>query len=841
MPLSRITCGHRLNSFNGIGVVDSHEGMDYTRRGILALARTLGKKRTWVKAEDSIIQRRFISHDKSDVVTNGSRKLGFHALGAVWSIEPVPVATSGGLSAVRVSCGDTVVLAQLHTIDDSGPMYTSRPFRASRMPTVSVEYKEHYHAKGKFPPVFDRKETLITFRERRIAAQIQNAVESMIVPESHSKQHVWMKLSVLSSHEDCDSEIVAINAASTALALSPDIKWYGPVGAVRIFFQNEDDNRVSCHVSLRASHESAEGYVKDNYGNATTTDEPSSMMVIGTQNGLVYACGHSREINPKYVKEGLQVGHTAICEQLLAHQLEFSEAKTGTGKGTGQIVLRGADPAAARRIQDQVDTLIAYYLESSYSKGIARFEDYMQSTLVPNIKDFCSGQGRWRSQASRIKGSGCATIDDVLYVSKASIENNLNRRFWKNGTRPDGRTLSDILPGSVETGGLPLCHGSSVYSAGGTSIITAVTCGSLSEASNTEYTISGSTPNRVSSLCVLNESKAHRNTRVHDLNVSNLLTSTFSRILPETTDLPFAFRISTEIIDIDGCLLSSCVNGAAMAMKNIGVRLQHPLGSATVGLASDSPERYFDGEEQTASFNDRGLCEKPKMGAYSLIVDPSGLESFGVDATLTTSGSSSKLSSWTFECNKPIDISLEMTYHMIDLALKSQKSHVKNLGSQMKGQDLSRPKFGQLIVHPATIPKLQNERGVILRDIEAKTGGIIHVEDNGQLKLFAPSSTQYEMLEEAIVQAAGANLVPGRVYKAKVTTIKDFGAFVELPGSDIEALLHISEISSKRIVSVEDELSMLQEVDVLFQGRDKMGNLRVSLKAATDKMNNMNE
>ena len=182
-----------------------------------------------------------------------------------------------------------------------------------------------------------------------------------------------------------------------------------------------------------------------------------------------------------------------------------------------------------------------------------------------------------------------------------------------------------------------------------------------------------------------------------------------------------------------------------------------------------------------------------------------------------------------------------MLHYMIDVALKSQKSRLKSLSNVVKGKSHHKAKFGRLSVHPATLPKLQSDKGAILNEIENQTGGKVHVGEDGLINLFAPSSSQYESLEDAVVQAAGANLVPGRIYKARVTTIKDFGAFVELPGSDIEALLHISEISSRRIASVEDELSLKQELDVLFQGRDKMGNLRVSLKGAADKNRNLNK
>ena len=795
------------------------------RRSILSLTRILVSCKTGTVAS---IRRYF-----SDIPTNNSfdvsRKTGFEALGASWTVEPLSTGlNSSGIHAVRVSCGSTVVLARVQTVHDGG----MKSWRGSQSPNVLVEYKEHYHAMGMFPPIFDRRGTLVTSRERRISSNIRNMVESLVVPEVSLVGDVWVDLSVLSSHEEYDSEIVAMNAASIALSLSPEIPWYGPAGAVRIFFGKEKEKEKMCSVSVLGKLRAR----KEGIGHGVNDDAPSSMLVICTKNGILQVRGDAHEIDSKSIKDGLQTALNTVRDTLVRYQLDH-----GAAKFTGQI-LRGADPSAARRIHDHIDALISEYFKS-HPNSSSHLDEYVQSTLIPSVKNLCSQQGRWRSEASRIKGSGCVTKEDVKYVTTALIEKYIKDAFFNDGKRLDGRSFDDIIPDSVDMGCLPGCHGSSMYSAGGTSVVTAVTCGSLLENANTEYRKSGSEFTRVSSACMMNQNKGrgrHHNND-DDVTLSEFLSSTFSRLVPGVDKIPFCFRISTEIITMDGCLLSSCLNAAAMAMQHLGVRLSHPCGAATVGLACRFPEGSLDGEEQSMYLNEKGICNRQEVGDHKIIADPSGLESLALDATLVTSGSGSKVTSWMFQCHSPVDITADTISEMIDLGLKVQKNHFKRLASIAKVQAPNRAKFGQLSVHPATLPRLQSDRGAILDSIESQTGGKIHVGDDGLLNLFAPSPMQYEQLEEAVVRAAGANLVPGRVYKSRVTSIKDFGAFVELPGSDIEALLHISEISYKRIASVEDELSLLQELDVVFQGRDKMGNLRVSLKAAAEKKRDYNE
>lgn len=796
------------------------------RRSILSLARILDNCKTGTVAGI----RRYFSDLPTNISFDVSRKTGFEALGASWTVEPLSGLNSSGMHAVRVSCGSTVVLARVQMVHDGG----MKSWRRSQIPNVLVEYKEHYHAMGMFPPIFDRRGTLVTSRERRISSNIRDMVESLVVPEVSLVEDVRVYLSVLSSHEEYDSEIVAINAASIALSLSPEIPWYGPAGAARIFFgrEKETEKEKRCTASVRGKLRARKEQIGPGDGGH---DAPNSMLVICTKNGILQVRGDAHEMNPKFIKDGLRTALNTVRDTLVRYQLEH-----GAAKFTGQI-LRGADPSAARRIHDHIDALIFEYFKS-HPNSLSHMDDYVRKTLIPSVKNLCSQQGRWRSEASRIKGSGCVTMEDVTYVTTSLIQKYIKDAFFNDGTRPDGRKFDDIVPDSVDIGCLPGCHGSSMYSAGGTSIITAVTCGSLSENANTEYRKSGPEFTRVSSTCIMNQNEGRgRQNNDDDVTLSEFLSSTFSRLVPGVDRIPFCFRVSTEIITMDGSLLSSCLNAAAMAMQHVGVGLSHPCGAATVGLACKSPEGSLDGEEQKLYFNEQGICNRQEVRDYKIIADPSGVESLALDATLVTSGNGSKVTSWMFQCHSPVDITADTISEMIALGLKVQKNHFKRLASIAKVQAPYRATFGQLSVHPATLPRLQSDRGAILNSIESQTGGKIHVGDEGLLNLFAPSPMQYEQLEEAVVQAAGANLVPGRVYKSRVTAIKDFGAFVELPGSDVEALLHISEISYRRIASVEDELSLLQELDVVFQGRDKMGNLRVSLKAAAEKKRDYNE
>lgn len=806
--------------------------MSIRQRGIPTLSRALEScYKGRVTTVRSTVARLFSGSSPFNISELRNNSTHFVAIGADWKVEPISRGTGSSLSIVRVSCGNTVVLAQVLRRDGSGPL-PPRFSHGVRGVNVHVDYKENYFATGKFPPVFDRREMSVSSREQRISLQIRKIMESVIVPEAKSVNDIWIKLSVLSADEACDGEIVGINAASVALALSPEISWYGPVGAVRVIFDKDKNNNLSPVPSIRYVSSTKSEDCCDGDESQSGSYQPGSMVVVCSKNGFISIRGDSEELPSNTLKDGIELGYRTIRDTLLDYQLTYAGGKAEERKDNRVITLQGADPAAARRMQHDINGLVSRYYEV-YSDSPGSFNDYVQKTIKPKIKEICTSQGRWRSETSRVKGSGCTTMEDIDHVSVASAERLLKDQFWSDGKRPDGRQLLDILSDSVNVGNLPSCHGSSIYSVRGTSVATAVTCGSLSSIQNVENTIFGLEMSRITSLCTFTQDWTRTRNRGYDVDASDYIVSTFSRLIPTINEIPFAFRVNTEILSSDGCHMSPCINGAYAALQNLGLMLKKPLGSATVGLTCKKTPIFLDGEEYQANIDEHGTCDKQSIDGYKVLVDPSGIESVALDATFVCSGTGSKLSSWAYLSNRPVDVTLEILCKMIDIGLKSQKSRLKNMGEILKCQNPPQSRFGEISVHPATLPKLRLDRGAILENIEATTGGKIHLYDNGLLKLFAPSPERYGQLEDAIMQAAGANLVPGRVYKAKVTTIKDFGAFVELPGSDIEALLHISEISSKRITSVEDELKISQEVDVLFQGRDKLGNLRVSTKAVS--------
>ncbi|KAG7669955.1 hypothetical protein KSW81_008096 [Nannochloris sp. 'desiccata'] len=164
-------------------------------------------------------------------------------------------------------------------------------------------------------------------------------------------------------------------------------------------------------------------------------------------------------------------------------------------------------------------------------------------------------------------------------------------------------------------------------------------------------------------------------------------------------------------------------------------------------------------------------------------------------------------------------------------ALQSS-SHSGGKNRETTVADKNAAMFGTLRIPMTSIGAVIGKEGSVLRGIEAASGAKVNIGDGGILTIFAPTTAQFESARAALRAAAGDTLEQGTLYTGKVVGVKDFGAFIQIPGCDMRALLHISEIAPQRIRAVEDVVKVGDSVEVVFLGRDNRGMLKVSRKAA---------
>lgn len=778
------------------------------------------------------------------------------------SLPSSPVTTvieaSNGRTLLRLTQGDTVVLASMKERADG---------RAATRGILAVEYKERSFARmavgkgcnGRLGPGagrHDRRvETVMTDAERCVASRIQRLLEGAMVGVP-PRRRMSVKFTVVSAGED-DPELVAVNAASALLGAS-GVAWYGPFGAVRVALSFADGPVVTCRGEM----------------------DDSMVVVCDWQGHVLYMRGvASTPQAPDEIMAGVQLAQGYIQSHIMASSgvgdVEDVEAFVGE-----TLSLPGADPAAGRRIIGQVERKLESYLASTGPAGGASLDDvthHIESVLKPACMEDLQREGRWRHEASHIKGSGCVTMRDLDYTIGGALQNILRQKFRDQGGGGEG---GGDTPGAVEVGHIPAPHAASLYTSGGTVVESAVMCAryvadgveaAAMPSPDEPAVVTGTADDaRVSSvfLTCSHGTFAGPNSGTtifavasgdyDDVERSSFVRDAVSGMLPPLQALPFAIRTNTEVLSSDTVSgigsIAAAVNGMSAAV-NMSL-LAHHTGSnrsrkrakvtawsaAAVGLSYRYPPGSLDGEEREISVNKQGWCVPPPIDGYDVLGDVNGMASLVTDAELTVAGPANgkgpAISAWIMHCHAPTRITHAMIRHGIAEAMNAQERRRKELsgvhrrpGRSPRGEQHA--VFGELSVSTASMPKLLADKGSILRRIEDNTGCLVHVREPGLLSLFAPSPNAYAQLEDQICAAVGAFLVPNRLYKATVKAVKDFGAFVSLPRCDVEAMLHISEVSQERIASIDDELTIGDVIDVVFLGEDSQGGLRVSKRRAT--------
>eukprot|EP00890_Picochlorum_soloecismus_P000169 jgi/Picsp_1/1152/NSC_04633-R1_polyribonucleotide nucleotidyltransferase len=786
-----------------------------------------------------------------------NREYRFNSFGSDWKIQVGGGGGGRGGACATVTCGGTVVMAVAARVRPESFVLkkgkgsrrgaTSALFSGSGLgdgyenDVVSVEYKERYFSAGKLPPPFHKRESLVRRDTELLAsARIQKALLSAVrmggcIQQNVGGQAVQLKLHVLSADPRNDPEIVAMNAGSVALSLASDVPWTGPIAAVRLVRSAQSGEfETSMDVLLPSLSSLSSGQVEEEEVAGGRRVASGHMVVAGTRQGVVYVQGAFDTIPSKTVMEGVEKGFREICaSDMLDYQILCS--KSFANERGDVALVPGADAVAARRIYTDLYGKIEN--EVFNKKDIDRVSlDECIDSVKEEMMVQLQNEGRWRSQAARIPGSGCVTMSDIDHLCSSILKRLLYMNLLEKKSGIGKKKYDDVRPCMVEAGVLPMAHGSSRVTSGSMCIVGAATCGGHDEQLHNEHTIFGEAKKRISvaySQTSVSGPGSYSNvsSQKKEAESVNFLENAISPILPSSIENPFSFRVNIDSINADGSDQSFSVCAASAALRDLTLNISSPCTASTVSLLSENADKY-GGEEFKIPIDESNAIEIEDLGSYVLLGEPSEMESICSDAKLAAAGSDGNLTACSLFVVQPGGLhikALSDMFNFSDMLRKKTKSMMRSVSGKKNRAQF--PKFGDMAIPKSTLSKVIGKDGQVLRLIEEQNRGEIFIDDEGNCKLFAPTPEEYRSLQEALMLASGSRLIPGRSYKGHITGIKDFGAFVKLPESNTDALLHISEISHEKIKAVEDVLQEGQEIHVQFLGRDQVGSLRVSRKA----------
>jgi polyribonucleotide nucleotidyltransferase len=381
------------------------------------------------------------------------------------------------------------------------------------------------------------------------------------------------------------------------------------------------------------------------------------------------------------------------------------------------------------------------------------------------------------------------------------------------GIRMDGRGTTELREISVEVGLLPRTHGSGLFTRGETQVLSSATLGASSDVQRID-TISPKTEKRYIHHYNFppystGENRPMRGPSRRDIGHGNLAERALIPVLPEHDEFPYVIRVVSECLSSNGSTSMASTCGSTLALMDAGVPIKAPVAGAAMGLISEPDGRFVVltdilGKEDSVGDMDFKVTGT-RDGVTALQMD---IKVQGINEAIIREGLKQALAARLEILDKMTSVMPEARGQMSDFA----------------------PRITTIKINPEKIREIIGKGGSMIRKIQEETQTEINVEDDGTVEIAAVSG---ENSRKAIqwIESLTREVEVGSLYLGKVTRIMGFGAFVEiLPGK--EGLVRIGELADYHVPTVEDVVSVGDEVMVVVMEIDRQGRVNLSRKAA---------
>jgi polyribonucleotide nucleotidyltransferase len=666
--------------------------------------------------------------------------------------------------AAVVRFGDTVVLATA--------VFAKEPKEAADFFPLTVDYRENTYAAGRIPGGWFKREGRPTEKEILTSRLIDRPMRPLF-PKGffHETQIIGF---VLSADGQNDPDVLALNAASTALTCSL-IPFPTPVGAVRV-------GRVGGTLVLNPT-------------NADRDRSDIDLIVAGTEDAVVMVEAGAREVSERDMIDAIFFGHEA-ARRIIAAQKELA-AKGGYQKP--HWVAPESYPAAiAAGVRQQWEApmmaaltmkgKIASYAEIKAVKKAA-------VSLVPETEE------------PRRSHTAKAADDLVKTLTRETI---LDRQ-----QRLDGRRFDEIRPITCEVGLLPRTHGSALFTRGETQALVTSTLGTADDAQIIEEYEGESEHTFLLHYNFppfsVGEAKFLRGPSRRDIGHGNLARRALSPVLPTEEIFPYTVRVVSDILESNGSSSMATVCGGTLALMDAGVPIKAPIAGVAMGLVTDG-------------------------NRFAILSDIAGQEDHYGDMDFKVAGSAEGITALQMDI-KIKGLRREIVEQALDQARRGRLEILQKMATALDKPrpNISpyAPRIFTMQIPRDRIRDVIGSGGKTIRGIIEATGCKIDVEDSGRVSI-ASSDEAAALRAIEIIESLTQEPEIGKVYKGKVRRVEPYGAFVEiLPGQD--GLVHISELAPYRVRETTDVVKEGDEVTVKIIAVDPTGKIKLSRKQALSK------
>ena len=652
-------------------------------------------------------------------------------------------------------------------------MVSSRPVLMDYFP-LSIDYEEKFYAAGKISGSrFIKREGRPSDEAILIGRLIDRPIRPLF-PKGY-RQEVQVVASVLSMDPNFRPDAIAMIASSAVLMLT-GTPFDGPVAGLRI------------------------GRVDGKFKAFLTAEERAAsdldLVVAGIGSGITMVEAGANEVTEEVVADALKWAFEAY-QPAIKLQNELA-AKVAPAKLEYSLILPNAEVQTA--VDEWVDGKLGAALHKPYPErnelvSVLRWDFHAEMTAKIGAEEYAKLHDEY----------------DEAFTS--ALHKDVRKEIIASGKRPDGRQLDEVRPLSSEVGVLPRTHGSSIFTRGLTQALNIITLAPLSFAQMVDTMESNDAEHRYmhhynAPGFTVGEVRRLSGPGRREIGHGYLAERALEPVLPSREDFPYAIRSVTEIMSQNGSTSMAATCSSCLALMDAGVPLRAPISGVAMGLMMDNGKPY-------------------------VLTDIADAEDFAGDMDFKVTGTSKGITAIQMDMKVhglPVDILKEALTKAKTGRAFILAHMLETLAGPREKLSQYAPRIEKIKISPDKIGAVIGKGGEMIKKITAETGAMIDIAEDGLITVAAVDTVA---IERAINWIKGLTEEPevGTIYEGKVVSIKEFGAFINiLPG--IDGMVHISELSDKRVEKVTDILTEGQIVKVKLIGIDDRGRLSLSIKSA---------
>ena len=669
--------------------------------------------------------------------------------------------------SVMVRYGDTVVMVNVTA--------SKEPRDGIDFFPLSVDYEEKLYSVGKIPGSYQKREGKPADKAILTSRAIDRPLRPLFPKDF--RNDVCVVATVLSVEPDNLPEVAAMIGASAALSIS-DIPFGGPTAAVNVGYVNDQ-------IVINPTLEQRE--------NSRLT-----LTVAGTKEKIAMIEAGADEIPDDTMLEAIKQAHIEIkklCDFIQGMKDEI-------GKPKFEYKSFEVDHDVYAEIEEK-------YAERMYKDVQAvdkEVRDAAMDKLLEDVKAYFI-----EKYGEEVAEEKATDIADSLYkLEKKSVR----KMILEEKKRPDGRKIDEIRPLSCEVGLLPRVHGSALFTRGQTQVMSVVTLGMASEEQELDGIDEESSKRYMHQYNFpsysVGEARPSRGPGRREIGHGALAEKALVPVIPSEDEFPYAIRVVSEVLSSNGSTSQASICGSTLALMDAGVPIKRPVAGISTGLVTDENDPNH----------------------YIMLTDIQGLEDFFGDMDFKVTGTHDGITAIQ------MDIKIHgLTRPIVEEAIARTREARLYIMDEVMSKAIAEPrkevaplapKIIQIQIDPMKIGDVVGQRGKTINEIIERTGVKIDINDEGAVSI---CGTDKQMMQKAVemIEIITTNFEEGQIFKGKVISIKEFGAFIEFaPGK--EGMVHISKITKGRINHVEDVLTLGDMVTVVCLGKDKMGRVSFSMK-----------